>query len=317
VTRQALVPAGTPRAAFLGLTTLDLIQLVDRPVAPDVKLQATASVLVAGGPATNAAVTFAALGGQANLFSSLGSGALATMAKADLEAEHVVVVDLSADDHGDELPLSSVTVYAQTGERCVVSANGGDRYLGDRVANLPSGLDVVLVDGHYPEMSARALELLPTGVPMVMDAGSWKEAARPLLGQATAVICSASFQPPGVKSDDVTRYLVDLGVQFAAVSHGAGDLRWRGQGSEGHVTPAPRRVVDTLGAGDILHGAFVYYLSKRRSNGAATTLDAWVDSLALAAEIAGMSCEYFGTREWVRALRTAHPQRDVGRRGRH
>jgi sugar/nucleoside kinase (ribokinase family) len=298
------------------LTTLDLIQLVDQPVAPDVKLEATASILVAGGPAANAAVTFAALGGQANLFSSLGAGPLATVAKADLGAQRVVVVDLSADAHGDELPLSSITVYAQTGERCVVSANGGDRYLGDKVASLPGGLDVVLVDGHYPEMSASTLEMLPNGVPIVMDAGSWKEAAVPLLGRAAAVICSADFQPPRVNSDDVTRYLLDLGVQFAAVSHGAGDLSWRSQESEGRITPVPRRVVDTLGAGDILHGAFVYYLCQRRSNGAAITLDMWVGSLALAADIAGMSCEYFGPREWVTALRTAHGQHEAGRQGR-
>jgi sugar/nucleoside kinase (ribokinase family) len=55
--------------------------------------------------------------------------------------------------------------------------------------------------------------------------------------------------------------------------------------------PVPQvEVVDTTGAGDILHGAYCYYASQGR---------AFVDALTEAARIASESCRYAGTREWM------------------
>ncbi len=56
-----------PAGLFLGSTTLDLVHYVDRFPAPDEKLEADARRIGAGGPAANAAATFAALGGQAHV----------------------------------------------------------------------------------------------------------------------------------------------------------------------------------------------------------------------------------------------------------
>lgn len=53
-----------PDGLFVGLCTLDVIQLVDHVPAPDEKLTAREQTVAAGGPAANAAVTFAYLGAQ-------------------------------------------------------------------------------------------------------------------------------------------------------------------------------------------------------------------------------------------------------------
>jgi sugar/nucleoside kinase (ribokinase family) len=55
---------------FVGLSTLDIVYRVAAPPGPDEKVQAAGQDLAAGGPATNAAVTFAALGGAATLGTS-------------------------------------------------------------------------------------------------------------------------------------------------------------------------------------------------------------------------------------------------------
>jgi hypothetical protein len=47
---------------FVGLTTLDCLYQADSPPAANEKVVAHKSLLVAGGPATNAAVAFAQLG---------------------------------------------------------------------------------------------------------------------------------------------------------------------------------------------------------------------------------------------------------------
>ena len=57
---------------FVGLTTLDCIYQVSRLPASDEKMVAEACLLVAGGPATNAAIAFAALGNRATLVAALG-----------------------------------------------------------------------------------------------------------------------------------------------------------------------------------------------------------------------------------------------------
>jgi sugar/nucleoside kinase (ribokinase family) len=72
-----------------------VIQHVDAAPGPNEKVTARAQWVVAGGPATNAAVTFAALGGTAVLVTALGSGAAADMVRADLAGCGVRVVDVT------------------------------------------------------------------------------------------------------------------------------------------------------------------------------------------------------------------------------
>ena len=47
--------------------------------------------------------------------------------------------------------------------------------------------------------------------------------------------------------------------------------------------------VDTLGAGDIFHGAFCHFILS----------NSYRRSLEAAAKVASESCRYFGTRQWI------------------
>ncbi|MDJ0536213.1 MAG: PfkB family carbohydrate kinase [Xenococcaceae cyanobacterium MO_207.B15] len=51
------------------------------------------------------------------------------------------------------------------------------------------------------------------------------------------------------------------------------------------------KAVDTLGAGDIFHGAFCNYILQ----------EDFPTALFLAAQMASKSCQFFGTRSWYRA----------------
>jgi sugar/nucleoside kinase (ribokinase family) len=105
---------------FVGLVTLDVIQRVERVPGPNEKITAISADVAAGGPAANAAVTFAALGGSATLVTVLGAGPVRVVVADDLSRHHVGVVDAAAPDHSGPA-VSAVSVVVGTGDRSVVS----------------------------------------------------------------------------------------------------------------------------------------------------------------------------------------------------
>lgn len=255
---------------FVGLATLDVVQRVGRLPTPDEKVVADQTWLAAGGPAAVAAVAFAALGGRARLWTALGGSPSALLVASDLAAAGVEVVDVAPP--GFELAASTVLLDAITGERAVVSGSGRVPVLGKIAGPDLSGVDVVLVDGHHAALARSATlaaPLLPgeprgtsgatSGrLPIVVDAGSHKPVLDDILPLATDVICSADYQhPAGLGPRD----LLSLGPDLVAVSHGRLPLEWWTTTASGVVTPEPVDAVDTVGAGDVLHGAYCFWLA--------------------------------------------------------
>lgn len=253
----------------VGLTTLDVVQVVGRVPGPDEKVVATDGWVAFGGPAANAAATSAALGAPTRLVTALGTGPVADLARAGLVAAGVEVVDL-APDVADLTPVSSVLVTGAS--RAVVSRNATaapDLAAAARSRQVAVGGvgDVLLVDGHHLGAAlvlARAARVC--GVQVLLDGGSWKPGLGDLLALVDVAVLSADFRLPGVGGDggapDVADLLVAVagcGPAVVARSAGAGPLLLR-QASGEVVALHPEAVrvqdqVDTLGAGDVLHGA--------------------------------------------------------------
>ncbi|MGW0708398.1 PfkB family carbohydrate kinase [Streptomyces sp. NPDC002643] len=289
---------GRPRGLFVGLCTLDVIQLVDHVPASDEKLTAHEQVVAAGGPAANAAVAFAHLGGAARLLTAIGSHPLGAAAKADLDRADVAVMDLAA--VAPEPPaVSSILVTAASGERAVASTNATAYRLTppDELAALVADCDIVELDGHHGELAlATARAARAAGRRAVLDGGSWKPGTPALLPFVDVAVCSADFHPPGTSTPAETlRFLRERGVMWAAVSGGGQPIVWEGPDGGGTVEVPTVPVADTLGAGDILHGALTYHLATRRR----LSSDGFVDALRAAAVVASRSCTSFGTRAWM------------------
>ncbi|MFD4507747.1 PfkB family carbohydrate kinase [Streptomyces sp. NPDC058457] len=302
---EALVGTGPvagrrPVGLFVGLCTLDVIQLVDHVPGPDEKLTARDQVAAAGGPATGAAVAFGRLGGLPRLLTGLGSHPLALGVRADLDALGVRVTDLAA-GRADPPAVSSVLVTASTGERAVASTNAAGHRL-----RAPAGLEELVVscdiaefDGHHMDLAVDVAHAARSaGRRTVLDAGSWKDGTEKLLASTDVAVCSADFRPPGTATPAETlEFLRDHGVTWVAVTGGGAPILWAGPGGGGLVGVPETRVVDTLGAGDVLHGALARYLSGHdRIDG-----PAFADALARAAAVASRACASFGTRAWLAA----------------
>ncbi|MEU4249660.1 PfkB family carbohydrate kinase [Amycolatopsis sp. NPDC026612] len=271
-----------------GLCTVDVVQRVDELPAPGEKVQSLRVDVAAGGPATNAAVTAAALGAEATLLTVLGAHPLAALARADLEAHGVHVVDLAPSQPGPP-PVSAAAVRDRDGERTVVSRNAGERHFHVKVPLFGVGeADVVLVDGHHPELAlAVARGARARDVPVVLDAGSWKPVLDELLLLVDVAACSAHFTAPEPG-------LHQRGVGTVITTAGAGPVRWStADGSSGEVPVPVVEARDTLGAGDVWHGALAV----------AVTREATVtDRIRFANEVAAERVRHVGPRSWTTAI---------------
>ena len=296
-------PTNSPRPAglFVGLCTLDVIQLVDHVPGADEKLTAREQVVAAGGPAANAAVTFTHLGGAATLLTAIGSHPLGLAVAADLRRCGVSVVDL-AGDSAEPPAVSSVLVTASSGERAVASTNATGHRLAppDDLDTLVAACDIVEFDGHHMALAlATADAARAAGRPTVLDGGSWKAGTEKLLSSIDVAVCSDAFRPPGPlgtrTAAETLSLLREHGVAWSAVSRGGRPIEWAGPDGGGSVDVPAVRVADTLGAGDVLHGALTHRLAVQGQ----LTSPGFVEALRDAAGVASRACMSFGTRAWL------------------
>jgi len=287
-----------PHAVFLGMTTVDVVYEVESVPRPNEKIVARKHEVSCGGPATNAAITCAYLGGKAVLVGAVGSHPLAGIVHRELANFNVKLGDL-APDQTQPPPLSSILVTAGTGDRAIIAAHATRTAVAaERVdASILNDCALLLVDGHQmPCAIVAATQAHARGIPVVLDGGSWKAHTDELLSFVTYAICSGDFHPPGtVGIRETMTYLLDRGVKAATITRGSQPICWATPDEKGEITVPKVQTVDTLGAGDIFHGAFCYH---------AMNSIPLMDALQCAAEVAAYSCRFFGTRAWMESWLT-------------
>lgn len=199
-------------------------------------------------------------------------------------------------------------------------------------AHLWVGVGVVLVDGHHRDLAvAVAAEARRRGIPVVLDGGSWKPGLEHLLAHVDVAVVSADFavpdaaavpddaaavperapvpecvpapeHAPAPAAPDPLAAVLRLGPTVAARSAGAAPIEVAAtDGARALVPVAPVEVVDTLGAGDVLHGALAARLAARAPAPVPPPdMPDVVAALTWAAGVASASCAAPGARGWAR-----------------
>jgi sulfofructose kinase len=285
----------TRRVNCVGVGVLDLIYRVDALPAGEGKVLADQLVEVGGGMAANAAVTVARMGGAARWFGRLGQDELGDRILAGVAMEGV---DVSSVLRVSEM-LSSHSIV-------LVDAQGRRLILLYRPTNLPADpgwidldllldCDVVLTDIRWPEGAAHTLRAArDRGVPGVLDADIAEVGSYGLpVALASHVIFSRDGLRQAAGCDDVTEALRRIAARssaFIAVTLGERGAAWLQDGALRTLPALPVVVRDTLGAGDVFHGAFALGLAEGRSVEAA---------LHLASAAAAVKCSRTGGREGI------------------
>jgi len=277
---------------FVGLVTLDLVYLATSAPSNNQKIVASDYTVAAGGPATNAAVTFSHLANQAMLLGVVGANPITQLIQADLNTYGVAIADLDP-IQSQPPPVSSIIVTQGTGERAVVSINAVKTQVRrDSIpADILHSVDIVLIDGHQMAVGqAIAQQAKANNIPVVIDGGSWKPGFETVLPFVDYAICSANFYPPSCNSaSEVFAYLSAVGIPHIAITQGENPIQCLCQGTTSVLEVPQINAVDTLGAGDVFHGAFCHYILRQK----------FIDAIASAVRVASYSCQFFGTRHWM------------------
>jgi sugar/nucleoside kinase (ribokinase family) len=221
---------------------------------------------------------------------------LSEVIRSDLRKQHISFRDM-APEFADPPAFASVIVSAG-GDRMAVSTGAfhlaQPNSCGDALETVQP--DVLLIDGYLSNLALDAIRKARlAGVPVVIDGGSWRPYFEDLLPYCDIAICSEDFAPPGVAGTAaILDYLEARGVVYRAVTHGERPIVYQSPNGVGTVPVETIEAVDTLGAGDIFHGAFAYEWARGERDFPA--------ALAAASRTASLSCRHFGTRSWIAHL---------------
>lgn len=245
-----------------GSSVIDFVYEVDTfPDRPE-KYAARDARIVGGGCAGNAAVAIARLGAHARIAARAGTDLIGDLMRAQLEAEGVDT-SLVLTSPQARSAFSSIYVDPQ-GERQILAFRG---------ANMPDHLpedaigtpDAILCDTRWVEGARTALAFARRhGLPGVLDG----EAPVPaeLVERASHVGFSAQGLRDFTGLDALDAGLAEAASRTAAwvcVTDGGAGTFWRHGDDTGHVPAAQVTPIDTLGAGDVWHGAFTLKLAER------------------------------------------------------
>jgi sugar/nucleoside kinase (ribokinase family) len=211
------------------MVTLDLVYLSAQLPGHNQKVVASDYTVAAGGPATNAAVTFSYLGNLATILGVVGTHPITHLIRSDLERHGVTIADLNPITP-EPPPVSSIIVTESTGDRSVISLNATKIQItpDQKPIDLDAGVDIVLIDGHQMAVGCAIAQLAKNkNIPVVIDGGSWKPGFEKVLPFVDYAICSANFYPPGCRnSEEVMAYLAALGIPHIAITQGEKPIQY-------------------------------------------------------------------------------------------
>lgn len=273
-----------PTLLCVGIAVVDVVTHVPGALVAGVKQFADRITTAYGGPATTAAAAAARLGVDVELVAALGDDDRGYALRAALEVRGVGTSGMVVREQVST--ATSLVIVTPDGERTIVNATDPrlraplDPAEAEAMMARAAGVDAVLVDVRWPAAGALALAAAAqAAVPGVLDldrtdAGE-HDRVRGLARAASHVVASrdalddlladAGAPPVGDAPEAALDALAELaGGGMVAVTLGADGVAWRDvDGSAGLAVPPTVTAVETLGAGDVWHGAFAAALARR------------------------------------------------------
>jgi sugar/nucleoside kinase (ribokinase family) len=247
----------TIQALFIGQTYIDVTFLTDRIPVGDEKSVASEYAVSFGGNAVTAAFCCAKLSIKPDL---IATGADDWLGRMFMDMCNKYEVSL----HIRKVTKSSLSFVMPRGfERAIVRCRD-DRYLHPFPVLDLQGCRALHVDGHQADAAIHyARHCRDAGILTSLDGGAVRSNTHELLPFIDVAVVAERFCEQMQLSPAATLdYLHGRGCSVCAVTLGEKGLVWREKdGPTQFEAPVPvplTRIVDTSGAGDVFHGAYIY-----------------------------------------------------------
>ncbi|MBR1175815.1 sugar kinase [Bradyrhizobium sp. KB893862 SZCCT0404] len=261
--------ANAPRILCIGIPVRDLTFRVEAVPARGSKANATHLAEICGGNALNAAIAMARLGGRVAFAGPMGDARetssgfiLERMATEGIDTTHIVRM------RDATTPVSAITIDA-AGERTLTIYRDPALW----TVKLPEA-DALLADCQAVLIESRCgafcidlcTEARRRGIPVVVGVDRAMSLQDELLTAASHLLFASEQvqETAGIAEDGAAlKRLAALTPAFLAATRGPQGTIWLNDTGALEETAAfPIQAVDTLGAGDVFHGAFTLRLAE-------------------------------------------------------
>jgi len=289
---QARAPKIPPRILCIGMPVRDLTFRVQGVPSRGSKENASHFEEICGGNSLNAAIGIARLGGRASLSGPMGDSReissryiFAQLAQEGIETRHIVHM------RGLVTPISAIMIDP-TGERTIATFRDPELWKVKLplVDTLLEDCDAVLTESRCAEFCTDVCaEAVRRGIPVIVDVDRAMSLSEGLLTASTHLVFSSESlrETAGIEDDgEALQKIAKLTPSFLAGTRGPRGTIWLdGDGQLQETAAFPVHTVDTLGAGDIFHGAFTLAIIENQD---------LAEALRFASAAAALKCTRYG-----------------------
>ena len=282
------------KVLFIGQTYIDVTFLTDRMPTGDEKHVASAYAISFGGNAVTAAFCCAKLGINPDLLTTVADDWLCHMF-LDMAAKYEIAI------HARKVKTSSLSfIMPNNGKRAIVRCRDDDYLQSFPILDI-SGCSALHLDGHQPDAAIHYAKLCRAkGILTSLDGGGLRSNTNELLGFIdVAIVAERLCQQMGQKPAAMLDYLKVKGCRIGGVTLGERGVIWYDETGSVRTLPAlavpSERILDTSGAGDVFHGAYVYsYLTDPAKS--------WEEHFNFAAAAAAYKIQHLGNEAGLPSL---------------
>jgi sulfofructose kinase len=251
----------------LGMSTLDiLIRISELPTWEDGS-RFSAMAIDGGGPVATAIAAVARLGVRAGFVGTCGNDRLAEI-KLQTLTECGIDVSRMARRPAPENEIVLVSVHEQTGERLFTGSRAFQEYQlapEELDRDYFVAADVLHLDGYHADAALLAADWMrAAGKIVVLDGSATRRPILPkmqaLVSRVDVLICGSGFGAMLTGRSDpweIGRAILDIGPSVVIQTEGKAGSYSVTRDDAFHVPSFDIDVVDTTGAGDVFHGAYI------------------------------------------------------------
>ncbi len=285
-------PKIPPRILCIGIPVRDLTFRIQEVPARGSKVNASHFDEISGGNALNAAIGIVRLGGRASICGPMGDARETSsryifdqLKHEGIETRHIVHMP------GLVTPLSNIMIDS-SGERTAITFRDPELWK-VRLPNPDKLLEdcaAVLVENRCAEFCTDiCAEACKRGISVIVGVDRTMSLRDGLLTASSHLVFSSEAlqSTAGIADDgEALKKIAKLTPSFLAGTRGPQGTLWLDERQNLQQTPAfPVHTVDTLGAGDIFHGAFAVAITEKQE---------LRQALRFASAAAALKCTRFG-----------------------